>query len=89
MKKRALLVLFLFVVSLGFLGAAIKTYQVTGPVVALTEEIISVKKGNDIWEIARNKDTQITGVLKVGAKVTVFYKMIAVSIEVKPKGGAL
>jgi hypothetical protein len=88
MKKRALLVFVFFIVSVWLLEAAIKTYQVTGPVVALTDEIISVKKGNDVWEIARNKDTQITGLLKVGAKVTVFYKMVAVGVEVKPKGAS-
>jgi len=61
-----------------------KTYQATGPIVALTDDVISVDKGKEgIWEIARTKDSKITGELKVGAKVTVVYRMTAATIEVK------
>jgi uncharacterized membrane protein len=35
------------------------------------------------WEIARDKDTKITGDLKVGSKVTIHYTMKAASVEVK------
>jgi hypothetical protein len=63
--------------------AAVKTYQVTGPVVALTADSITVKKGNDNWEIAREAATKIKGDLKVGAKVTIEYRMIAATVEVK------
>ena len=65
-------------------AAAPKTYQVTGPVLELTGDMIVVKKGNDRWEIARDADTKVTGDLKVGAKVTVQYRMIAASVDVKP-----
>ena len=61
-----------------------KTYQATGPIVALTDDIISVDKGKEgIWEIARAKDTKVTGDLKVGTKVTIVYRMTAATIEVK------
>ena len=65
-------------------AAAPKTYQVTGPVLELSADQIVVKKGNDRWEIGRTADTKVTGDLKVGAKVTIQYRMIAASVEVKP-----
>lgn len=63
--------------------AADKTYQVTGPILELTDTTIVVQKGQDRWEIARNKDTKVTGTLKVGAKVTIYYTMTAAEVEVK------
>jgi hypothetical protein len=63
--------------------AAPKSYQVTGPVLEVTAEKIVVKKGKDNWEIARDATTKVSGDVKVGAKVTIDYKMTATSIEVK------
>jgi hypothetical protein len=63
--------------------AAEKTYQVTGPIVSVTDTVIVVDKDGEKFEIARNKDTKLTGEPKVGAKVTVKYSMTAASIEVK------
>ena len=60
-----------------------RAYQVTGPVVEVTEASITVKKGEDNWQIARDAGTKISGDLKVGAKVTVHYRMIATDVEVK------
>lgn len=60
-----------------------KAYQVTGPVVEVTDTAITVKKGEDHWQIARDAGTKITGELKVGAKVTVHYRMVATDVEVK------
>ena len=65
-------------------AAAPKTYQVTGPVLEVSSDLIVVKKGNDRWELSRNADTKVTGDLKVGAKVTIQYRMVAASVEVKP-----
>jgi len=77
----------LFLAALAFssstLLAAVKTYQVTGPIVSMTADTIVVKKGNDNWEIARDGSTKIKGDLKVGAKVTIEYRMSAATIEVK------
>ena len=65
-----------------FAGAP-KTYQVTGPVLELKDDMVVVQKGKEKWEIARDKDAKVTGDLKVGSKVTVTYTMKAASIEVK------
>ena len=66
-------------------AAAVKTYQVTGPVLEVTNDMIVVHKGQDRWEIARDAATKVTGDLKVGAKVTIEYRMTATSVEVKPE----
>jgi len=66
------------------LHAGPNTYQVTGPILSLTDTTIVVQKGKDPWEIARTPATKITGDLKVGAKVTIQYTMTAVSVDVKP-----
>ena len=81
--KRLLIVVVasLFVASLAFAG--MRTYQVTGPVLELTNDKITVQKGKDKWEIARDAGTKVTGDLKVGSKVTIQYEMKAASIEVK------
>ncbi len=63
--------------------AAPKSYQVTGPVLEVKDDLIVVQKGSEKWEIARDKDVKVTGELKVGSKVTVFYTMKAVSVEGK------
>jgi hypothetical protein len=64
-------------------AAAPKTYQVTGPVLELTADMIVVQKGSDRWEIARDASTKVTGDLKVGAKVTIEYRMTAATVTVK------
>lgn len=63
--------------------AAPKTYQVTGPVLEVKDDMIVVQKGNEKWQIAKDKDTKITGDPKVGSKVTIMYSMKAASIEAK------
>lgn len=68
-------------------AAAPNTYQVTGPVLEVRDDVIVVQKGKEKWEIARTGDTKITGDLKVGAKVTIEYRMSATSVEVKAGKG--
>jgi len=58
-------------------------YQVTGPVLEVTETTIVVQKGQEKWELARTADTKVTGDLVVGAKVTVEYTMTATTVAVK------
>lgn len=72
------------------LAAGTRTYQVTGPVLEVKENVVVVQKGKEKWEIARDKDTKVTGDLKVGSKVTVSYTMKAATIEAKgdAKGNA-
>jgi hypothetical protein len=58
-------------------------YQVTGPVLEVTDTMIAVQKGKDRWEVARDAGTKVNGDLKVGAKVTIKYRMIATTVDVK------
>jgi hypothetical protein len=83
MKTLSAVALSIFLATSAAFAAAPKTYQVTGPVLELTDDLIVVQKGKEKWEIARSKDTKVTGELKVGAKVTIEYRMSATSVEVK------
>jgi hypothetical protein len=87
LKNRLIRTCLFVVVAVVLIGvafaAAPKTYQVTGPVLAVSSDLIVVQKGNDKWEIGRDADTKVTGDLKVGAKVTIQYRMVAASVEVK------
>lgn len=64
-------------------AAAPKSYQVTGPVLEVKDDMIVVQKGNEKWQIARDRETKVSGELKAGSKVTVMYTMKATSIDVK------
>jgi hypothetical protein len=83
MKRLVLLVAILVIAVSVAYAASVKTYQVTGPVLELRDDAIVVQKGNDKWEIARDKDTKVTGDLKVGTKVTIQYTMTAKEVESK------
>lgn len=87
MRKTALLIAALALSSSIALAAA-RTYQVTGPVLAVTADTITVQKGNDKWEIARDSATKIKGDLKVGSKVTIEYRMTATAVDVKEEKAA-
>jgi hypothetical protein len=77
-----------FALSGAVLAAGEKTYQVTGPVLEVTDSMIAVQKGKDRWEIKRDASTKVTGDLKVGEKVTITYTMSATEVQVKAgKGG--
>jgi hypothetical protein len=82
MKKIALAVA-LAMLALPAFARTPKTYQVTGPVLEVADDMIVVQKGKDKWEIARSADTKVTGDLKVGAKVTIEYRMTAATVEAK------
>ncbi len=60
-----------------------KTYQVTGPILEVNEKTLIVQKGDEKWEIARDEKTNMKSTPKVGDKVTINYRMTAVSIENK------
>lgn len=66
--------------------AAGKDYQVTGPILEVTDTMIAVQKGKDRWEIARDSSTKSSGDMKVGDKVLIHYTMTATNIEAA-KGG--
>jgi hypothetical protein len=88
LRRRSLIIVGLVVVALvvgTVLAAGPKTDQVTGPVLSVTNDVIVVQKGNDKWEVGREAATKINGDLKVGAKVTIQYRMIATTVDVKPE----
>jgi len=62
---------------------AAKTYQVTGPVLEVTDSKIVIGKGKEKWEIERSANTKVNGELKVGEKVTIEYTMAADKVDVK------
>jgi len=78
-----------FLVGIVILGVSLvwaagpKSYQVTGPVLEVRDDAIVVEKGKEKWEIAKDKDTKVSGDVKVGSKVTVYYTMKATEIEAK------
>jgi hypothetical protein len=63
--------------------AAAKVYQVSGPIVEVSDKLIVIQKGDERWELDRDADTKIVGELKVGQKVTVYYRMQATKVESK------
>jgi hypothetical protein len=70
----------------GFSGAALAddhSYQVTGPVTAVTDTSITVTKKGAPWTVSRDAGTKVTGDLKVGSKVTISYHMTADTVTVK------
>jgi hypothetical protein len=83
MKRCVSLFSIFLLISMVVFAAGPKTYQVTGPVLEIKDDSITVQKGTEKWEIARDKSTKVTGDLKVGSKVTIEYQMSASSIEVK------
>jgi hypothetical protein len=83
MKKLLVILILILVLPTLATAAAVKTYQVTGPVLEVTDTVIVVQKGKDRWELARDKDTNVTGDLKVGNKVTIEYRMTATKVDVK------
>jgi hypothetical protein len=82
MKTSVLVLCAVFFLSTVALAGSVQ-YQVTGPVLEVRDDAIVVQKGNEKWEIARDKATSISGDLKVGAKVTVYDTMQASKVEVK------
>lgn len=85
MKKAFAGILVVCLAAILLLAVGPKTYQVTGTVKALTDSVISVEKSNgEVWEVGRDASLKVTGgTLAVGAKVTVVYKMVGVSAEIK------
>jgi hypothetical protein len=79
----ALIAACLLVAATTFAGPAIKTYQVTGPVLEVSDSMIVVQKNDEKWAVARDTNTKVNGDLKVGDKVTIEYHMVATTVEVK------
>ena len=86
MKRIVLAVLASAVLGAAAAHAADKSYQVTGPVVEVGADSITVQKGKENWTIAKTAATKGGAEVKKGDKVTVYYTMTATEIEAK--GGA-
>ena len=52
-------------------------------------DLIIVQKDEEKWEISRDAATKVTGELKVGAKVTIEYRMAAAKVDVKKDDGTV
>jgi hypothetical protein len=83
MKRFFIIIGAVMLISSMAFAAGPRTYQVTGPILEVKDDSITVQKDKEKWEIARDKDTKVTGVPKVGSKVTIQYTMKAATIEVK------
>ena len=83
--KRLIIVIgiLILVAAFAFARAPKSDYQWTGAVLESDGDHLIVQKGDEKWEFAYDKDTKITGTLKVGSKVTAKYLMKATSIDVK------
>jgi hypothetical protein len=89
MKRSILLIAVFLMICMAGLAAGPKTYQVTGPVLAINGNVVTVQKGADKWEIAIDKSsTKTSGDLKVGSRVTIEYVMTATTVTVKPAAAA-
>ena len=84
MKKFAVLVAALVLVAVVAFAAG-KTYQFTGKVLEVKDNMIVVDKKGEKFELKKDANTKIKGDIKVGAKVTVKYESLATDIEVKAK----
>ena len=82
-KTTAFLIAVILLLTVALIAAQPKTYQVTGVVKSVTSDMVVVDKGGDLWQLAKDTGTKVTGDLKPGAKVTIEYRMTAASVMVK------
>ena len=83
MKKTIVVALSVLLFLALVYAAGPKTYQVTGPVLDIKGDVITVQKDTDKWELQKTADTAVVGKLAVGAKVKIDYKMVATKITVQ------
>jgi len=81
--KRIFVSVLMVLFAVASIASALDSYQVTGPITEIKDNMITVTKGKENFQIAIDKDTKKTGDLKVGSKVTIKYQMKATSIESK------
>ncbi len=82
---KRIVVLAVVVVMVMATAAFGKTYQFTGKVLEVKDNMIVVDKNGEKFEMSKDANTKVKGDLKVGAKVTVKYESRAAEIEVKGK----
>ncbi|HTI68385.1 MAG TPA: hypothetical protein VMF06_00335 [Candidatus Limnocylindria bacterium] len=64
-------------------AAAPKSYQLSGQIVAIDENIIVIQKGESKFEVSRKTKTKGVEKAKVGDTVTLTYHMVAEKVETK------
>lgn len=82
-KTTALSLLAVLALAGGAFAAGVSDYQVTGSVTEVSDSMITVMKGKEKFEIAKDSNTKVTGDVKKDGKVTVHYTMTATSVEAK------
>ena len=83
MKKVLLFACVMVLFAAVVFAAGPKSYQVTGPVLEITDDVIIVKKRMNKWELPKSAVISLSGAVKVGVRVTIYYKMTAKKIRVK------
>ncbi len=82
---KRIMVVVVALVLVASVAFAAKTYQFTGKVLEVKDNVIVVDKNGEKFEMTKDANTKIKGDLKVGSKVTVKYESRAAEIEVKAK----
>ncbi len=82
--KRVLILAVVAVMIMATMAFAGKTYQFTGRVLEVKDNVV-VDKNGDKFRMAKDANTKVNGDLMVGAKVTVKYESRAAELEVKRK----
>jgi hypothetical protein len=73
MKTRSLLSLFVAGSVMFSTTLLAQTSTMTGKVLAVSSNTITVQEGREVWDIKRTPRTSTTGTLKVGATITITY----------------
>ncbi len=81
MRMRTLSAVLALAASSLFAGG--KTYQVTGPIMDIQGDVVTVQKGKEMWQLTIPAGTKGAEGLKKGDKVTFTYTMSVTSIEMK------
>ena len=66
-------------------GAGPKTYQITGPVVAVDDTSITIRAKKEKWQFSRDPNSAASEQVKIGDVVTVTYWMTSAKVEIKDK----
>jgi hypothetical protein len=82
-RTTVLFIAVILLLTIALVAAQPKTYQVTGIVKSVAADMVVVDKSGEIFQIAKDAGTKVTGDMKVGSKVTVEYRMTAASVVVK------
>jgi len=66
-------------------GAEPKTYQITGPVMAVDDTSIIIRAKKEKWQFSRDPNRSASEQVKIGDVVTVTYWMTSAKVEIKDK----